>query len=75
MPFKSIPTPLWRKFLHYIGCRQISVKKHEKWMKEGLLRPVMFSPSKKEIPAMVVRSNLKTLNMTWEQFEIILKEL
>jgi len=44
-------------------------------MKDGLLRPVMFSPATKEIPAMVIKSNLKTLGMTWQEFEEVVAKL
>lgn len=75
MPHKPYPTEIFRKFLQKVGCKQIGTNKHEKWMKEGLLRPVMFSPSKREIPSMVIKSNLRTLGLTWVEFEQIVKDL
>jgi len=75
MSFKPCPIHTWRQFLQRIACKQIGTKKHEKWMKDGLLRPVMFSPATKEIPAMVIKSNLKTLGMTWQEFEEVVAKL
>ena len=75
MPFKPCPIHIWRQFLQRIGCKCIGTNKHEKWMKDGLLRPVMFSPATKEIPAMVIKSNLTTLSMTWQDFENVVASL
>jgi hypothetical protein len=32
----------------------------------------MFPPSDKELPGQIIDSNLKTLGMTWKQFEDII---
>ena len=64
MPHKPVPTKKWKKFLKHIGCEYVDTGKHEKWNKEGLIRPIIFRASYPEIPPMHIKSNLETLGMT-----------
>ena len=75
MPYKPVPTDKFRKFLKYINCVCEGVHKHEKWSRSDLLRPIIFRPSEKEIPASHIRTNLITLGMSWKEFEEIFKKL
>ncbi len=75
MPHKPVSTKIFRKFLEHIHCNYVSVGKHEKWDRDDLLRPIIFRPSYKEIPADHIKTNLVTLGMTREQFDEIIKTL
>lgn len=64
----------FRKFLQYIGCEKAGTSGgHEKWRKEGCHRPVVFQTHIDPIPKMVVLSNLRTLGLTREDFELWLE--
>lgn len=61
----------FRAFLDYIGCEKISVKGgHEKWKRKGAVRSLVFQTHKDPIPRHVVYSNLKTLGLKREDFEL-----
>jgi hypothetical protein len=75
MPHKPVPTDLFRKFLKHIKCKLIGTKKHEKWDRDDLLRPIIFRPSKKEIPADHIKNNLDILGMTRKEFDDIISNL
>lgn len=61
----------FRNFLAYIGCEKVSTKGgHEKWKRKGGYRSVIFQTHKDPIPLMVVLSNLRTLGLNREDFEI-----
>ncbi|MDZ4706928.1 MAG: hypothetical protein SH818_00885 [Saprospiraceae bacterium] len=62
---------VWRAFLQSKGCEQIASKQHEKWQKTGLKRPVIFpthNQNKKEIHPFLIRINLRTLEVSVEEF-------
>lgn len=61
----------FRAFLVYVGCVKISTRGgHEKWKKEGVLRSIIFQTHEDPIPRHVVYSNLRTLGLSREDFEI-----
>lgn len=61
----------FRAFLLYIGCEKVSTKGgHEKWKREGCYRSLVFQTHKDPIPRHVVYSNLKTLGLGREDFEL-----
>jgi len=72
MTYKPIPTKKFKKFLKKLGLRHLRDNgDHEIWdYPDGssLLRPVTIIGCEKEIPAFHIDTNLKTLNMTYEEF-------
>jgi hypothetical protein len=75
MPHKPVPTDIFRKFLKHIKCKYVDSNKHEKWDRDDLLRPIIFRPSEKEIPADHIKTNLSTLGMSRKEFDEIIKSL
>ncbi len=65
----------FEKFVLYIGCefdRQIG--DHRIYKRKGLLRPVVVR-TLKDLPVFEIRSNLRTLNITPEEYLKILENL
>lgn len=61
----------FRAFLEYIGCEKTSVKGgHEKWKKKGMVRSLVFQTHVDPLPRHVVYSNLRTLGLRREDFEL-----
>ena len=61
----------FRDFLIYVGCTKTGVKGgHEKWKKKGCTRSIVFQTHKDPIPRHVVYSNLLTLGLTRDDFEL-----
>jgi hypothetical protein len=76
MPKKqSITNKQFQKFLVYIGC---SLKRshgdHFVYIRSGLNRPIVI-PKDTPLPQFIIRNNLKILNITWEEFFNIVKDL
>lgn len=71
----QIKRSVFEKFLVYVGCiydRQEG--DHKIYKRSDLKRPVVI-PIHKEIPAFVVRNNLRTLGMSTSRFLSILNSL
>ena len=65
----------FEKFLRYIGCEKIRTKgDHIIYRRAGLKRPVVIVVDK-EISPFIIRSNLRTLGISVEQFKEILSRL
>jgi len=47
---------------------------HEAWMKPGMSRPVIFQTHVDPVPEMVIKSNLRTLGISKEDFLKMLEE-
>jgi len=63
----------FREFLLKAGCQYINTESgHEKWSKNGLLRPVIFQTHIDPIPEFIIKNNLRTLNITRQDFLNIL---
>ena len=61
----------FRNFLQYVECEKVGVKGgHEKWKKNGCCRSVVFQTHIDPIPRHVVYSNLATLGLNREDFEL-----
>ena len=70
----NVTLKLFRKFLTEKGCTVVSDNTkgrggHEKWVKEGLLRPITLQTHVDPIPEIVIRSNLRTLGISRKEFE------
>ena len=78
---REIRTELFVKFLLYIGCeedlREHQHKRsggHRKFNRSGLLRPIIIQ-AKPDIPVMIIKSNLKTLGISNEDYLNIIEKL
>jgi predicted RNA binding protein YcfA (HicA-like mRNA interferase family) len=75
---KAISTSLFKKFLLSLGLTCIRTKgSHEVWdnEKEPLTRPVIIRGNKKEIPLLHIKTNLRTLGISFEEFQNKIKNL
>jgi hypothetical protein len=79
MTYKPVPTKKFVQFLKEIGLEHLRSKgDHEIWdypENSSLLRPVTFISKDKTVPALHVDTNLKTLGMTYKEFNKILSRL
>lgn len=70
MPHLS-PVP-WRIFERWIvsqGCRLIKTKSgHKAYARAGMIRPVIFSTSGRDVPVHVIKNNLRILGVETEEF-------
>jgi predicted RNA binding protein YcfA (HicA-like mRNA interferase family) len=65
----------YQKFLEYVGCFYKRTKgDHLVYNRKGLLRPIIF-PKEREIPKFIIRNNLRTLNISLDEYFEILKKL
>ncbi len=72
----NIPLRLMRKFLRAEGCESSKSKGgHEKWVKEGLNRPIILQSHIDPVPEFIVRNALKALGISRSSFENRIKEL
>lgn len=61
----------FRKFLRYAGCVKVDGGDggHEKWKKEGARRSIIIQTHIDPVPILVVKSNLKTLELSNSYFK------
>ena len=72
---RPIPFAKFEKFLKAVGCRFVRERgDHRVWDREGLIRPVIVR-AKKDLPIMEIKSNLRTLGMSTEEYLAILEKL
>lgn len=72
--YSSITRREFVKFLEYIGCKLDRTKgDHSIYTKEGLSRALPITKDR-EVPRLHIQTILKTLNMSYEEFETILKK-
>jgi len=74
----QLTTVHWKefeKFLFYVGCKFKRQKgDHRIYWRVGLNRPIVL-PTYKNLPIFIIRNNLRTLNMTVEEYLEIIKKL
>jgi len=79
MTYKPVSTKIFKKFLRATGLKhQRTSGDHEIWdypNKSDLLRPVTFIGCDKNIPALHVNTNLKTLGIKRKDFDEIISNL
>ena len=71
MPFRSVPTGIFRKWLRSRELVYVRTKGgHEIWdYPDGsLLRPVIFRAEPKDIPPLQIQTNLNTLGVSKKEF-------
>lgn len=65
----NISIAQFREFLFEIGCTRISIEGgHEKWHKNGCLRPIIIQTHIDPIPEFIIKNNLRSLGMTRKDF-------
>ena len=65
----NVSISLFRNFLFDIGCKRISIEGgHEKWHKDGCLRPVIIQTHIDPIPEFIVKNILRSLGLTRNDF-------
>ncbi len=65
----------FEKFLLYIGCKFKRQKgDHRIYWRVGLNRPIVL-PTYKNLPIFIIRNNLRTLNMTVDEYLEVLKKM
>mgnify|MGYP001619641005 CR=1 FL=1 len=68
----------WKKFdqfLTYVGCTFVRQKgDHRVYWRDGLLRPIILR-TKKDVPIFEIKSNLRTLSISTEEYLSILERL
>lgn len=65
----NIPLADFRRFLEYMGCTKKSVSGgHEKWVRDGLLRPIVLQTHIDPVSMIVVNSALRTLGVSRQSF-------
>lgn len=63
----------YRLFLQKAGCSPTSIKGgHEKWAKQGLLRPIIVQTHVDPVPEFVIKNALRILGLTKADFFRIL---
>lgn len=73
------PVP-WRKFekvLLKLGCVFVEQNRtsHRKYRRADLQRPIIVPVHNKDLPTMIIRSNLKTLGISREEYLEILSQV
>ncbi len=65
----------FRSFLTEQGCKEIESGNtgHEKWAKNGMLRPVVFQTHIDPIPEFIIRNNLRNMGLTINDLRAWLK--
>jgi len=70
MPIKNIPLRIFRDYLKHKGLHLVKTEGgHEKWWKEGLLRPVILQTHVDPIREFIIRNNLAAIGCTRKEFE------
>lgn len=65
----NISIAQFREFLFEIGCIRISIEGgHEKWHKNGCLRPIIIQTHIDPIPEFIIKNNLRSLGLTRKDF-------
>lgn len=69
----NIPLADFRRFLQEMGCERVENGTkgrggHEKWEKQGLLRPITLQTHVDPISELVIRNSLSTLGLTKQDF-------
>lgn len=65
----------FEKFLEFIGCKLKRIKgDHFIYDRLGLDRPVVITADK-EVPVFIIRNNLRTLNISPDEYLEIIKKI
>ena len=65
----NVPLADFREFLEKVGCRRLSTEGgHEKWVREGLTRPIILQTHISPVPEFIIKNTLRTLSLTKKDF-------
>ena len=71
----NVPLNDFRRFLEKAGCTPEGIKGgHEKWVRRGLLRPVILQTHIDPVPEFIVKNTLRNLGLTKEDYFRIIHE-
>lgn len=66
----------FRAALSILGLKQVRTKGgHEAWMKQGMIRPVIFQSHIDPLPEFIVRNNLRNMGISKDEFISVLENL
>ena len=66
---RNVSLRQYRRFLQNVGCACVrTTGGHEHWTRAGLLRPITVQTHVDPVPEMIVKSGLRILGMSREQF-------
>ncbi|MBU0978818.1 MAG: type II toxin-antitoxin system HicA family toxin [Patescibacteria group bacterium] len=72
---KPIPRKRFELFLKMIGCKYKRTKgDHIMFNRKGLLRSVVITIDK-EVPAFIIRTNLRTLGLSTDEYIELIKQI
>lgn len=72
---RPIPYTKFEKFLQEVGCHfKRQEGDHRVWDRPGLFRPIIVR-TKKDLPIMEIKSNLRTLGISNQEYLNILAQL
>jgi len=70
MGLRNISLNTFREFLKHKGLNKIKIQGgHEKWSKQGMLRPVILQTHIDPVPEFIVRNNLTSIGSSRKEFE------
>lgn len=73
--FRPIHFKKFERFLEHIGCQFVRERgDHRVWDRSDLMRPIIVR-AKKSLPIFEIKSNLRTLRVTTEEYLNIIGEL
>lgn len=65
----NVPLADFREFLEKVGCRKTATEGgHEKWVREGLTRPIILQTHISPVPEFIIKNTLRTLSLTKKDF-------
>lgn len=65
----NISISKFRAVLTILGLHCVRTKGgHEAWQKEGMLRPVIFQTHVDPVPEFIIKTNLRTIGISREEF-------
>lgn len=65
----------FEKFLKEIGCEMVRQEgDHRAWTRKDLIRPVIVR-TKKDLPVFEIKSNLRTLRISTQEYLAILEKI
>ncbi len=72
---RPVPYSKFERFLKSVGCHLVRERgDHRVWNRKGLIRPLIVR-TKKDLPIMEIKSNLRTLGLSNEEYLAILEKL
>ncbi len=70
MAIKNIPLAVFRKYLLSKGLIIIKTEGgHEKWWKQGMIRPVILQTHVDPVPEFIIRNNLTSIKCSKKELE------